>query len=355
MSIIPRLVICLSIAASGCSSLPSDLAEPEEAGQHLNACAAPSWFGKRDSQPPLWRAYGQGHTETQAVDQAHASVARQISTRVTTRCTDFEQSQQDGSGKANWTAEQSCRLTSQAHRKLELARVTQRHQCDQQFFVEVVWDQRPLYQRLSHLVHQQPVSRVPGPLIKAFERAGAQIARKGLPVGLTWHDGLWGLEVNGEKLTLTENLVWQALDWNGGVGELENSARLEFLQGGQPVTRVIAGEELDMRLQALASKGYVTLINVHDQGQVRVLLANAPLARQKQWRLKSHLQPGQTRSIEGYVALISPERLDLTAFDGNNVVEHAQDHERLAALLALMSNHRPTNLARAQLLITRAQ
>lgn len=359
MNTTSKCITYLSLLLGGCALLPADAPHQRDSvgvsAEETGACPAPAWYGSRGSKPPVWAGYGRGDSETRALDQAYANVAKQISTRVTARCNDHQRRQQTSGGEESWVTEQSCQLTSQAQSELELARVTRRHQCNQSYFVEVVWDQRPLHQRLSPLVHGQTVSQVPVPLVKAFERAGASVTGEGNPISVDWHDGLWGLEINNNKLTLTETSLWQALDWRAQPLPLKPvPATLRFQHGGQPVNRAVAGEELDMVLQAPAEGGFITIINVHDNGQVTVLLENAPRSAGQRWRLKSHLKPGQARSKEGYLALISQEKLDLSPFVGQTGIRGTGNHKALADLLSLTSDVRLTNLATTQLLITRA-
>ena len=350
-------MVCRSLSAltivavlSACAGAPPHNESARQASVGSGArCDAPAWFGQRSSQPPTWIGYGRGTSETEALTLAQTSIVQQQGATLTASCTD-SQVRSRSADQEHIESRQQCLSQASSRQRLSMARVVQRARCGGQVFVAALFDARPLSQRLAALGAAGPVASVPAPLHGSFAAAGISLADKlGTPVSVDWQDGLWSLRLDGQTLQIGEPELWRALRW-----DFHHKANLALMQAGLPVSRVRPGAELELRVQVDPAAAHATLINIHDNGRVRVLAGNVPPSRIN-WRLTVGLQPGQQSSTEGYLVVLSHTPLNLLALGMDEDRRPAHDHRELAALFEVMASASVTSLSATTLQIQASQ
>ena len=334
--LLPLTMTVLSLTAlGGCAPV-------RRAGQHEGA---PAWYQKLPGEQNAIIGYGRAGSLQAARSQALAEIAESLKVHVQSRTeqrTISETNVRGGKTETAITGTTGVEVSTASDVALYHVTAWKTAQVGGQWFVALKYDWRPFVQKVRADLR---VSRCIDP------RREAYLSQTPLFRSLPRRRGC----IPDLRITRGHG-VWYLTDGQASVPipatELERlyvSCRRGHVTLSGPTRELREGDHFSLRVKA-ARPGYVSLINLYEDGRAYLLLSNRRIHRGAGLRfptdgeekeLVAALLKAEQPTLELYVALLTRDRLDTTRFPaaGAAVERKRETHYKLSELMELMRRH----------------
>ncbi len=237
---------------------------------------------------------GEGKTLSRAIEEAQQQLAQMLNTRLSASCSDSETTQ---------AAEQHCTLNSFSSNRFDHTPVLAVKQCNEKVKALIVYDKRPLQERLANTFPWLEEDRADKTL--PFTRLVRWLRNGSLEFNFDVKQQLWRAQSKGASLFISQQELWENLSWEA----CSRHEQFHLLNWGEPTQQGRSNETVELFIHAPNSNTHMSLLEMNAYGAVVHLANELELTSQgglvnQQLQLK--LLDGEVRSMFVYLVIFSP-------------------------------------------------